>query len=47
MDIRMTRIKRRLRKMDTVRTFLKVIIFISLSSVPLTPSLSPRGRGRG
>jgi hypothetical protein len=47
MDIRMTRIKRTLRKMDTVRTFLKVMIFISLSSVPLTLPLSPQGRGRG
>jgi hypothetical protein len=33
MEIRMTRIKRRLRKIDTVRTFLDVIIFINLSVI--------------
>jgi len=47
MDIMMTRIKRTLRKMDTVRTFLKVMIFISLSSVPLTLPSPPRGEGKG
>jgi hypothetical protein len=33
MDRRMTRIKRRLRKIDTVRTLLNVIIFINLSVI--------------
>jgi hypothetical protein len=41
MDTRMTRIRRRLRRIEMVRTFLKVMIFISLSSIPLSLPLSP------
>jgi hypothetical protein len=41
MERRMTKIKRVPRKMEIITTFLRVMIFIQDSLLPLTPSLSP------
>jgi hypothetical protein len=37
METIMTRIKRRLRRMETIITFFRVIIFIQLPLIPLVP----------
>jgi hypothetical protein len=47
METKITRIKRKLRRIEMVRTFLDVMIFISLPLIALTLPLSPMGRGRG
>jgi len=47
METRITRMRRRLRKMEIVKTFFGVMIFMSWPLITLTLPLSPMGRGRG
>jgi len=45
-ETRITRMRRRLRKMEIVKTFLGVMIFMSWPLIALTLPLSPMGRRR-